>query len=629
MRRIRPDAVTVELDRLLPEAIDHLNSGGTEYRPPAWVANLWANPREIRFSGKAGANLLEKWRGQTEAEMKTIVQREDWGLLRVLGILRRLPTDYFFLGERLEEDAPRRFDPHLADVAEWAAMKYARHDATRTSLKAWTEGPTGFGYDEPEVDRESLAEIMALTRLASRQFGHLGNVRKTLARGGETIFHADGTMDSRQSPELQRRFDLHDRRGQRFSFYGSTAGTFNPAGGGEEDRLGSLLYMGRTSWREDEGRDDWRYEGLRRTIPKADKRFVVSEIRLRPLYDHLSLLEDVVLEQYGLAPEVIIASLMSLSKCLLYFLCAGFEPETLEPDRLAFLDRRGYLVVGEGIMDTAVLGQLAYEAHKHAFPDSTRHGDPESFAHGFKRLAYLDSYDSENISLEDGHPWVRIDETQTVPMPRPFVYPIGSEAFVVDLYALGDFVRGLFDCLRPGDRPGKRVSKNLEVRLDGYLGAELDHPKAFPTGQELWHRTSGGRKEKVAEIDVSFMIGSVLVIVDAKSIVLSPGYRRYFYGALKRRWKKLEAYVEKADGQAEKLARHPRGTNYDLLAGGYTHIVTLLCTAMPEYIDTDDDGFYLSDGLPRIATPHELRGFLAETTEADLKALPFAKRVVV
>ena len=48
---------------------------------------------------------------------------------------------------------------------------------------------------------------------------------------------------------------------------------------------------------------------------------------------------------------------------------------------------------------------------------------------------------------------------------------------------------------------------------------------------------------------------------------------------------------------------------------------------MPEYVDTDDPNFYITDDLPRVATPPELRNYLAEVAEKDLKVLPFARRI--
>lgn len=625
LKQAEPDAASLLIHKILPKTIEYLNSGAREYKPPIWVTELQENPKEIRIHGKEGANLLDEWRTQTEAEIEAIFKDPEWGLVRTLGMLRRLPIDYFFLGERSQEGALRSFDPYLANVAEWAVLKHSAWDSRRTKLEAWAEGPSGFGFDVPEINRESLAQIMALTRLAGPQFGHLDNVRKTLARGGEAIQRLDGNIDARQPPELMRRFDLYDRRTARFSSYGSTAGTFR-SHRMPSDPLGSVHYFRRAPCREDEGENQWRYERLERWIPKSEKRFLMSEIPLRPLYEYLHLLEDVVVERYGITPEVIVATLMSLEKCIWFFLCAGFNHSELKADRLIHLDRVGYLLIGDEIMDTAVLGELAYKAHERAFARVQRDSESRKyFAHGFKNLAYLDSYRAEDISLGDGHPWtLQLGYMQSTPMPKPFIYPAGPSVRLVDLHALGDFVRGLYDCLFPPDKPSKRVSTDLEFRLDEYFGEELDHRRAFPSGTKLWHE-KGGRKERVAELDVSFKIGDVLVIVDAKSIVLSPGYRRYQYGALKTRWEKFagkgdrKGYVGKADEQAEKLARHPRGTNYDLLADGYTYIVTLLCSTLPEYLNTDDPSFFVKGDLPRVATPPELRSYLAEVAAEELK----------
>lgn len=68
-------------------------------------------------------------------------------------------------------------------------------------------------------------------------------------------------------------------------------------------------------------------------------------------------------------------------------------------------------------------------------------------------------------------------------------------------------------------------------------------------------------------------------------------------------------------------------TSRSFLEKGYTHIVTLVCSTVPEYIDTDDPNFFVSNDLPRVATPPELRNYLVEATEEGLKALPFGKRI--
>jgi hypothetical protein len=171
------------------------------------------------------------------------------------------------------------------------------------------------------------------------------------------------------------------------------------------------------------------------------------------------------------------------------------------------------------------------------------------------------------------------------------------------------------------------VSRNLEQRLGDYFDRELDHPQAFEISKKLRAQPPGEQSMPIAELDASFRVGSVLVAIDAKSLQVSPGYRGYNHADLRNRWQKFETYIGHADNQAERLAEQPRGNNYDLLADGYTHIVTLLCSTVPEFVDTDDPNFFLTSDLPRVATPQELRDYLDGVTESNLMTLPFARRI--
>ena len=550
------------------------------------------------------------------------------GLLHALAILRRLPNNQFFLGEREDENAPRRFDPYQANVAERAILRYATWDASGVEIEDWQPEVPGLAQDKPIVSVEDVAEIWALVQHAGVGLAHVDNMRKAVVRGGRVLLRPDGNADSRQGPELQRRLNLYDERRRRFSFFGTTAGTFHPSDFQAEPGQKSVACVARTSFREDEGRQRWRYENLQRSIPKWDKRFRFAQIDLQPSYDYMKLLEHEVSSQYGLVPEQIVAALMSVSRLLADFLAPGGTPERLLPDRLAHLDRRGHLLVGEQSMDDVVLGRWAAEAFRQAFPGLTHPEDPATYAHGFKRLAYLDSYRREDLSLLDGCPWItRSGQDEPVPMPPPFIYPAGSHR-TVDLNAVGDFVNGLFECLVLEEEPRQMMAGNLERRLADYLQEGPNRLRAFEPSKKLYAKLPGQNRRIVAELDASIRMGSVLVAVDAKSIRVSTGYRKYEHGALRTRWQKFKDYVDHADEQAGKLASQPRGTNFDLLSDGYTHVVTLLCSTMPEFIDTTDANFYVKEDLPRVATPLELRDFLAEVTEDDLKALPFAKRII-
>ena len=626
------DAETMAMRRLSSDAVDILEGPSTPFEKPRWVEAFEQDRRRLELSGREGAETLDGWRTQTEERIAALLARRPWGLLHLLSLLRRLPTDTAFQGERAEEGAASRFDAYQADVTERAVLKYARWDAGGVGLHAWEPGMPGLAQDRPAVDARRLAEVLALVRLGAVHLAYPERMRRAIVRGQTVVLRPDGVSDSRPGPETRRRLDLYEERRRRFSFFGETAGAFEPSRPeGPEVSGPSAAHVVRTDYREDEGGEPWRYERSHRTIQKRDKRFRFWITGLGPAYEYLKLLEGEVTAQYGLSPELIVAALSALEDAVERFLAPqGMDEMLLDTfaERMAYLDKRGYLIVRDDVMDGVVLGPLSADAHRRAFPDVPRPADLDRFAHGFKRLAYLDSYQREDLSLEDGLPRVRRPgHDDPAPMPPPFVYPTGDHR-VVDLNAVGSFLQGIVDCLILEEAPRQRVSGSLEGRLGAFFDRELGHPRAFEPSKKLRARDSGQQSSRVvAELDASVRVGSVLVAIDAKSLQVSPGYRAHVHADVRNRWQKFERYVEHADGQAETLAERPRGTNYDLLADGYTHVVMLLCSTVPEYIDSDDPNFFVREDLPRVATPSELRDYLAGVTEEELKALPFARSI--
>lgn len=637
-REIPLDPETQALRSLARSAVGILQGPSSPLEWPRWVEDLLRNPRRLELSGREGAETLDAWRAQTEEKVAALLGTRPWGLLHVLGLLRRLPTDRCFLGEKEAEGSLRRFDRYQAAVTERLVLKYARWDASGVELEAWEPGTFGFAQDRPAVDAKRLAEIFSLLELGAVRLAYAEGLRRAVVRGQTVILRPDGVADSRPAPELRRRLNLHNERTNNFSFLGETAGTFEVSLGDDTGEGGMLTtHAPRTAWREDEGGDWFRYERSGKLIQKRDKRFLVSRTKLGLAYEYLKLLEDEVGAQYGLSPEVIVAALSALNDAFVRFVypqglvdppVETFAKSDAFAGRLSYLDKRGYLIVPDELMDIGILGRWAADAYRKAFPHAPPPEDPDRFAHGLKRLAYLDSYRREDLSVEDGKPWVLLPgRDDPVPMPTPFVYPAGDHR-IVDLNAVGDFLQGVVDCLRLEEAPRQRVSRSLEQKLGDYFDRELPHPRAFePSKKLLVQDAPGQHSREVAELDVSVKVGSVLVAIDAKAIHVSPGYRRFVHADWRNRWQKFEQYVEHADEQARKLAAQPRGTNYDLLADGYTHVVMLLCSTVPEYVNSDDPNFFITDDLPRVGTPPELRNYLAEVAEEDLKALLFARRI--
>lgn len=618
------DAEARKLLILLPQHEQYLQEYGPAYREPRWAKQIKRSQEVIELAGRDGGEKLNVWQQQQENQIEELLKRKPWGLLHILGLLRRLPQDRFFLGEMQERDDMRFFDPYFANTTELAALKYAEWDTNGTEIKSWPEA-LEFACDCPSLNDRRLAEVAGLEELGVG-LAYLYNMGRAVARGVEISVDSQGWVNSQPELELKQRLDLYDQRNKEFSLLGSTAGTFYPSDAPEDSKTKRVAAVKRIGLWQDEAQEEWEYPTLGGSLPKWDKRFGYSYIDLEGAYQYLKLLDNEVLAQYGMSPELIVASLMAIGRLTLYFIYPDFKPESMSRDSIVHIDRKGYVLIEDEVMDNVVLDSLALRAFQYGFPDIAC-DNSEGFAHSFKKLAYLDSYRREDLSLRDGMPVISCsDNDQPVFMPPPFIYPAESHR-IIDLNAISGFVNGLFECLTLEDKPRQKVAKDLEERLGEFLDERLDYPRAFKTSKKLRYKPPGGSKRPIAELDVSLRVENVLVVVDAKSIRVSQGYRRHEYGALRLRWEKFEEYVKKADEQANNLAARPKGSNYDLKSEGYTHIVTLLCSAKPEYIDSNEKRFYIYDDLPRVATPLELRDYLSSVTPQELMLLPFAKKI--
>lgn len=365
-REVPWDAETLAMRRLSSDAVDILEDPSTPFEKPRWLEEFEQDRRRVELSGREGTETLDRWRAQTEAKIAALLASRPWGLLHMLSLLRRLPTDAAFQGERAEEGEASRFDAYQADVTERAALKYARWNAEGVDLDAWEPGMPGLAQDRPAVDARRLAEVLALVRLGGVHLAYPEDMRRAIVRGQAVVLRPDDVSDARPGPEMRRRIELHEERRRRFSFFGETAGSFETSRPkGPEVPGPSVAHVVRTSYREDEGGDVWRYETSRRTIQKRDKRFRFWVTGLGPAYEYLTLLEDEVVDQYGLPPELIVAALSALEETVARFVVPLGMDRTLVgtfAERISYLDKRGYLIVRDDVMDDVVLGSLSAEA---------------------------------------------------------------------------------------------------------------------------------------------------------------------------------------------------------------------------------------------------------------------------
>jgi hypothetical protein len=117
-------------------------------------------------------------------------------------------------------------------------------------------------------------------------------------------------------------------------------------------------------------------------------------------------------------------------------------------------------------------------------------------------------------------------------------------------------------------------------------------------------------KSNLGQADCCRLLGSVLVLVDAKAYKIPQAYDRGDYSAVQTRSGYLRGWLDQADRLADSLRDNPVGSNYNLHALNVTHVLTIVCTPYSEFIPERSARFFLERDTPRVCTPSELRTYL-------------------
>lgn len=120
------------------------------------------------------------------------------------------------------------------------------------------------------------------------------------------------------------------------------------------------------------------------------------------------------------------------------------------------------------------------------------------------------------------------------------------------------------------------------------------------------------------QIDAAFSMDKRLVIVECKAVGQSIGFERGDPEAMAFRKRLVDESLSQVDDKAMWLANHPEGANYDIRH--YEDILPIAVTPFVEYVPTTDPHYWLTEHLPRILTPHELKMALENGTLASVAA---------
>lgn len=168
-----------------------------------------------------------------------------------------------------------------------------------------------------------------------------------------------------------------------------------------------------------------------------------------------------------------------------------------------------------------------------------------------------------------------------------------------------------------------------QIRGDDFQNEVEKHLNTNIPDAEPWicHRKVQFLPGLERDIDVSFWSGNVLFVVECKAFGVPPAFDRGEPVALQTRKEKLDAALSKIDSLCELLSMERKGRNFELPAK-VTHIVSIVASPFPEYIDSKSDRYFLIPSIPRVCTPEEIVKFIRQFRLSTFLGKPFVWEVL-
>jgi hypothetical protein len=113
---------------------------------------------------------------------------------------------------------------------------------------------------------------------------------------------------------------------------------------------------------------------------------------------------------------------------------------------------------------------------------------------------------------------------------------------------------------------------------------------------------------QMCQIDAAFAAGETLIIAECRAVGRSFGVDRGDENALNYRRQVVDKALNDVDEKAHWLSKNPVGVNFDI--SQFKKILPIAVTPFVEYIPSINSSYWLTDELPRVMTPSELKDAL-------------------
>lgn len=548
-------------------------------------------PANLVLEGAEGAKTIVDAMSLLEQELAAIAHRHSQNFWTMA--LRRLPKPAV---------GKHRLTPfNIQWIAELACIKYGIRQSQENEFEEAEStsavGPWGENKKlVPRIDSQGVIDLLTLYRIATEYYFLTAAFRR-IGKGWRYILKGGELNDFEPSSDLEFLIDLYDRRQSGLESGFATLGIFIPDEQLDEIPKGRMfpycLVAGAP--REGEGRPLRIGSYEIKFTPPHEARFAPGTVTLEGFIPYLRLIEEDFEERFGISPYVVLSCVGVLS---------GQMGGIIHKDPFAIIQliTRGGFLVSEEIMREILTHGLG-DFHKSVFNSILSSSEIARCIDIFLKLAVIDP---DEVDLQAMNP----KKFCWGDPGRLFVNSAGILQFLITL-ALGIPTR---------DEAKQLKGDMFEADIESHLAQVGTKPFTDNVG-----RTSKKFKSSeqiIGQADCCRKIGSVLLTIEAKAYSLSEKYDRGDYGAIRTRTDYLNGWLAQADRLSQNLAAHPIGSNYDLKKLGVSAVLGIVCTPYTEFIPNRTPFYFLAPRVPRVATPREIRDFLASSTQEALIANP-------
>ncbi|MBA7642235.1 hypothetical protein ES703_49924 [subsurface metagenome] len=331
--------------------------------------------------------------------------------------------------------------------------------------------------------------------------------------------------------------------------------------------------------------------------------FVIIPVSLQPCYQKMCMFRKAIKNVFKFSPEELISFIITLDRHNLRFWMHNIQ------SRYSFF-QRGYETIPSTKEFCKYLARIYKDIYKQLFGKITLE-QASSFCGQFLSFMSYERDDFKNISL-----WDRTGVKLFLPVPQGLLADHSAiPAVLASIFselALLASTDGQIGQMR-GDDFEKEVEKYLEVNIHDFHPWVCHRKLRFLSGTER-------------DIDVSFLSGSVLFVIECKAFSVPPAFDRGEPDALQARKDKIDYALNQAVTLCQLLSKERKGKNFEI-PGTATHIISIVASPFPEYVDTRSDRYFLTPSIPRVCTPEEIAEFVRQFKLPSHISKPFVWEV--